>query len=93
MAKKKGALRLYKSYMFVDKDPVIDILRTAVADSGKKLTELSEDSNVSTTTLYGWFKGKTRRPQFATVTAVARTLGKNGFRFASGPKGKPSLID
>jgi hypothetical protein len=44
MAKKSGSLRLYKSYMFRDKDPVIDTLRTMTA--GKKLSSISADSGV-----------------------------------------------
>ena len=36
----------------------------------------SHESGVSTTTLRNWFHGATRRPQFCTVNAVARALGK-----------------
>lgn len=64
---------LYKSYNFVDKDPVIDKMRGAV--NGYKYSEISEKSGVSVTTLHNWFKGNTRRPQYATVVAVMRSLG------------------
>lgn len=75
MAKKatKGALRLYKSYNFVDKDPVIDRVRSIVA--GKTYKEIAEKSGVSITTLHNWFDGQTKRPQFATVAAVVRAMG------------------
>ena len=65
-----------KSYMFKNKDPVLDIIRTAVQDSGSSYQEIRDKSGVSTATLGHWFKGKTRRPQFATVNAVARALGQ-----------------
>ena len=73
---KRTYLKPYKSYVFRDKDPIIDVLRTAVADSKRKYSAIQEDSGVSTTTLYNWFHGATRRPQFCTVNAVARALGK-----------------
>lgn len=70
-----SALKLYKSYNFTRKDPIIDKLRTIVQDGGLKNGQVADLSGVSTTTLYGWFDGKTQRPQFATVMAVSRSLG------------------
>lgn len=75
--KKRGHLRPYATYMFRDKDPVIDIMRTMVADAGVKHRTIRDNSGVSTTTLRNWFYGKTRRPQFATVQAVAHSLGRS----------------
>jgi DNA-binding phage protein len=72
-----GFIKSYKSYVFRDKDPVIDRVRTAVEDSGQKYKSVSAGSGVSTTTLYSWFRGKTRRPQYATVMAVLRAVGKD----------------
>ena len=74
-AKNNGALRLYKSYSFRDKDPVIDVMRTIVERSGSTYTDVHNSSGVSEATLRNWFHGTTRRPQFATVNAVARALG------------------
>lgn len=65
----------YKSYSFVDKDPIIDRIRTIVADEGESYADIHEMSGVSTSTLYAWFDGDTKRPQYATVMAVARSLG------------------
>lgn len=76
-AKPRGILKPYASYMFRDKDPVIDIMRTMVKDAGVKHSTIRANSGVSPATLRGWFHGKTRRPQFATVEAVARSLGKS----------------
>ena len=68
-------LRLYKSYSFKDKDPIIDRLRTLIEDEKITYADLSDQSGVSEGTLYQWFNGKTLRPQFATVMAVARSMG------------------
>lgn len=81
MAKKRTILKTYKSYSFIDKDPVIDSLRTIVSDSHKKYSTIKADSGVSTTTLHNWFHGKTRRPQFATVSAVAKACGATGIQY------------
>jgi transcriptional regulator with XRE-family HTH domain len=68
-------MRLYRGYLFIDKDPVIDVIRTKVQDSKQKVAHVAHDSGVSPTTLGNWFGGKTKRPQFATVAAVAGALG------------------
>jgi len=65
----------YRSYAFKDKDPVIDQLRTMIADEKVSYLQVRELSGVTTTTLYNWFNGPTRRPQYDTVMAVARALG------------------
>jgi len=72
-------LKLYKAYNFTDKDPIIDKLRTlfqAAKAHNKKLSYkvIAEQSGMSTTTMYNWFDGKTRRPQFATVMVFVRAL-------------------
>lgn len=94
MAAKKKATRrgfvVYKSYLFKEKDPVIDAMRTAVEDSKESYSEISDASGVSASTMYNWFHGNVRRPQFATTTAVVLALGKKGIMFKGG---KPTLID
>jgi DNA-binding phage protein len=75
MATPSRTIRVYKSYSFVDKDPVIDVMRTVVEDSKKSYAKISRESDVSATTLSNWFYGKTKRPQFCTVAAVARACG------------------
>jgi hypothetical protein len=68
-------LKPYKSYNFRDKDPVIDRLRTIVADEGASYLQIHEASGVSLSTMYNWFSGPTRRPTHAAVAAVAGALG------------------
>lgn len=73
--KRKTSLSLYRSYNFLDKDPVIDRIRTLVQDEGLSYREIGIISGVSSTTLTNWFEGETRRPQYATVAAVTGSLG------------------
>jgi hypothetical protein len=68
-------IQIYRTYAFKDKDPVIDKLRTLVDDEGEKHSKISEGTGVSTSTLHNWFHGPTRRPQHATIAAVASYLG------------------
>lgn len=72
---KKRGLQLYRSYSFVDKDPVIDRIRTIVQDEGLSYGEIGTISGVSSGTLTNWFEGQTRRPQYATIAAVTYSLG------------------
>ena len=65
----------YKSYNFIDKDPMIDEIRTIVERSGASYKWVNGESGVSTQTLNKWFDGSTRRPQAATMNAVLRALG------------------
>jgi hypothetical protein len=70
-------LKLYKSYSFRDKDPIIDAFRTLKDDSDTSATRIAE-VGPSTSTIHKWLKGKTRRPQFAAVWAAARACGATG---------------
>jgi hypothetical protein len=73
----RGFLRIYRTYSYIDKNPVIDKVRTLVQDEGlfKKLGIVHELSGVAVTTLDNWFNGATRSPQHATIAAVVTSLG------------------
>lgn len=76
-----GALRLYKSYMFKSKDPVIDELRTIFEDhfgarvNHHNMKEVEENGGPSVSCMVGWWKGETKRPTSATVEAAGRAMG------------------
>jgi DNA-binding phage protein len=70
-----GRTLVYHTYSFVDKDPVIEILRDAMERQRLTIHEVSMRSGVAMTTLWHWFYGKTARPKFATCQAVARAMG------------------
>src|SRR5271154_1294910 len=72
--KSNGFMR-YTTYNFVDKDPIIDVLRTMKNYAKISNREIAERSKVSAGTLGNWFGGKTKRPQFATVAAAASAMG------------------
>ena len=65
----------YKSYSFIDKDPMIDEMRTLVQQHGATFKDIHEHSGVSAGTLTAWFSGPTKKPQAATINAVARSMG------------------
>ncbi|KYK50038.1 hypothetical protein A1D31_22260 [Bradyrhizobium liaoningense] len=73
----RGFVRVYRTYNYIDKNPVIDKVRTLIQDEGliKKLPIVHEISGVSTSTLDNWFNGTTRSPQHATIAAVITSLG------------------
>lgn len=66
---------IYKSYSFLDKDPMIDYVRTVIRDSGETLKQIGEDSGVNPQTISKWLYGDTKRPQAASINAVLRALG------------------
>jgi transcriptional regulator with XRE-family HTH domain len=65
----------YKSYNFVDKDPIIDTVRTSVQDSKMTYKAIAEASGVGTSTISKMLDGATRRPQAATINAILRVCG------------------
>ena len=75
-------MALYKSYSFRTKDPVIDLLRTAIqleADAiGVKFSRMCHNlevgSGVKAQTMYNWFTGPTISPRYCCVAAVANCL-------------------
>lgn len=87
---KKRGFVTYKSYMFREKDPIIDACRTAHGDAKMSYEDIHKEGGPATSTIYNWFHGKTRRPQFATIAAFALTVGKKGIMFRGG---KPHLVD
>jgi hypothetical protein len=74
-------MKMYKSYTFRSKDPVIDELRTLIEDSNgsrvnsKTLSQLEKDGGPTNSCMRGWFFGPTRRPQSASIEAAGRAMG------------------
>lgn len=68
------------TYLWKDKDPAIDYLRGPLKDSGQKGTAVARAAGVAPGTVYNMFGGKTTRPTFTTVVAVARAIGPDGER-------------
>jgi hypothetical protein len=73
----RGFIRTYRTYNYIDKNPVIDKVRTLLRDEGliKELKIVHEISGVGTSTVDGWLNGDTRNPQHHTVAAVITSLG------------------
>jgi hypothetical protein len=71
----RGALRIYKSYNFVDKDPSIDFVHSLMDRHNKTARQIQEAGGPTSATIYNWINGKTRRPQFCTVAAATLACG------------------
>lgn len=67
--------RIYPLYAFHDHDPVLDWIDWQVEKSGEKRSIIAARANISPSTFNNWYKRKTKRPQFASVAAVARACG------------------
>jgi transcriptional regulator with XRE-family HTH domain len=65
---------VYKSYQFIDKDPMIDFVRTVIQDSGWTLKRISEESDVNVQTISRWLYGDTKNPRASSVNAVLRAI-------------------
>ena len=76
-----ASLPTYKSYLFRDKDPAIDSIRTLVEQhygekvTGKLLNDISETGGPTATCMRAWFFGDTKRPKNATLEAAGRAMG------------------
>src|SRR5262245_54628861 len=66
---------ILRKYQFVDKDSVIDAIRTIRDDEGLSNADLHAISGHATTTYNGWFDGDVRNPKHAVVTNTAASLG------------------
>lgn len=67
---------IYRNYRFLDKNPIIDAVRTVVkSEEHLKNNHVHQISGVATATLDNWFEGTTRKPQNATVCQVTASLG------------------
>ena len=80
MARKRQASRFlrYKSYNWVNKDPIIDAFRTLRQDTGFSFGEITNEGGPASTTMRNWEHGITKRPQFCTIWAAARTMRARG---------------
>lgn len=74
----------YKSYLFVDKDPIMDAWATARSDAKMTYKEVQENGGPTVSTLRSWEHGNTRRPQFATIAAAVKTVGKTVIDLSGG---------
>lgn len=66
---------IYKSYHFVDHDPILDAIDTLIEKRGVSFSYIERKSGVTVGTLRNWHKRKTKRPQFPTIKAVVKACG------------------
>lgn len=70
-------IKILRTYRFMDKDPVIDEIRTALQDERlmERLGIAADLASLSPSTLRNWFHGDTRKPQFASAMAIMSSIG------------------
>lgn len=81
---KRTALFHYRSYNFVDKDPVCYAVRDMIQEEGLKFSQVERLSGTMAATINNWINGDTRCPRFASVVAVASALGYSTLRIDKG---------
>ena len=64
-------------YRFIDKDPVVDLIRTAFQRDGRTIKEIAPLANLATDTIRRLLYGDTRRPQHRTVAVLFQVLKVN----------------
>lgn len=66
-------------YRFIDKDPIIDVIRTAMQRRGnispEQINRIAYDAGIHPGTLNNWLNGETRRPLSITTRFVLEALG------------------
>lgn len=66
-------------YRFIDKDPIIDVIRTAMQRRGnispEQINRVAYDAGIHPGTLHNWLNGDTRRPLSITTRFVLEALG------------------
>lgn len=63
----------YKTYAFLDKNPMIDQVRTLIGNT--PLAKVERETGVSVSCLRSWLNGTVLRPQEPTLRAVGRMFG------------------
>jgi hypothetical protein len=59
-----------------DVDPIYAELKALLDRDNRSIWDKANESGLSTTTLYNWRKGKTKRPNGVSLQMAARFLGK-----------------
>ena len=69
--------RVLRTYRYIDKNPVIDEMKTIIQDEGlmKRLDIIADLASLSRTTPVGWFDGDVRDPRHSSIMAVMTSLG------------------
>lgn len=78
MKKRQGSrtIRVYRSYNFTDKNPIVDRLRTRMQDIGLDCRELAAATGLSLSCVRGIFEGGTRDPLHSTVARMAIAMNR-----------------
>jgi hypothetical protein len=84
MAKRNGHAPLYKSYVFKDRDPIMDAFDALREGAKISYAKIHEQGGPTVSTLRAWSHARVKRPQHATIAAAASAVGATGVMFNSG---------
>lgn len=82
----------YKYYLFKDKNPIIDRLRTILKDFGWSYQKLAEETGLSYGCVWGLFEGATIDPRHSTAARIALAFGRADMALAEEIKPKLKSI-
>jgi transcriptional regulator with XRE-family HTH domain len=89
----KGSLWLTRSYNFIDRDPEIDVFRTAWQEEGISLSQLAVLAGLGNSTVNNMLgnkpKNPTRRPAHSTFGKMAGAMGY-GYALSRAGRDKPN---
>ena len=78
-----------QDYRWLDKDPIVDVLRNLIQKDGRTPSELADKARLARGTVLGLFFGNTRKPHHSTVTSLASALG---YKIHWTATGSPTII-
>lgn len=67
--------RMTKDYRWIDKDPMIDVVREGFRVTRYKVEEVAKRAYVHPNTIYRWLHGETKKPQRIPLEFVLYVLG------------------
>lgn len=82
-------LPTWKSYLFREKDPIMDAVATARSDANMSYVEIEKAGGPKAATLRNWEHGTVQRPQFGSISAAIISVGGNGVVY--GKDGRPRI--
>lgn len=83
MRKHRGIFSQYRSYNFVNQDPIVDAVRTMVRDEGLREKDVVSLSFLSPGCVGNMLGGVTRSPRFTSIAALCSGMGYARIEFGS----------
>jgi hypothetical protein len=73
-----------RTYQWVDKDPICDVLRTMIQEDGRSPSAIAGAARLADATVLNILYGQTRKPQHTTVSSIYTACGYRMVLMADG---------